>query len=80
MCEYCRSSPCDFRCPNADEPQALYECPICEDGIFVGESMTFINDEAYHVECLETLSTRELLELLGCVVKEAGESVTARRS
>ena len=77
MCEFCRSSPCDSRCPNAGPPTPLYKCNVCEDGIYAEELMTFINDEAYHVECLEI---RDVLEMLGCEVEEAGDIGTARRS
>ena len=29
MCDVCRQSPCDPRCPNAPEPEAVYKCRNC---------------------------------------------------
>ncbi len=54
-------SPCDPRCPNAPEPPAVHTCKDCGEGIVPGDEFAEINGEYYHIECLENITTRELL-------------------
>lgn len=73
MCELCLRFPCMAGCPNAEEPPVVTKCATCGRSIFEGEEMVEINGESYHVECLENITTRELLELFGCYTFTAGE-------
>ena len=63
MCAICRRSPCDPRCPNAPDPPTVYTCEECGEGILVGDEFAEIGDRQYHIDCLESLSTRELLKM-----------------
>nr|DAV52299.1 MAG TPA: putative integral membrane zinc-ribbon metal-binding protein [Caudoviricetes sp.] len=64
MCEYCHSNPHKAGCPNEPEPKEVYRCKYCEEAILEGEQFVEINDERYHIECIELLSVHELLALL----------------
>ena len=72
MCQECKQYPCHPRCPNAPGPSPLFKCEDCNDGIIAGEEYVSIDGKYYHFECLESRCTKELIELLGCEVKEAG--------
>lgn len=63
MCDYCHSSPHRRGCPNAPEPDALYECEICGQDITESDTYAEIDGLHYHVDCLEGLSIVELLQL-----------------
>lgn len=73
MCDLCMRFPCITGCPNSAEPPIVAQCATCGHSIYQGEEITEINSALYHVECLENLTTRELLELLGCYTFPAGE-------
>ena len=75
MCSECWQTPCSSRCPNAPEPTAIEKCSCCNEGIVHGEEMVEIDGEYYHLECVESMTTRELLELLGIDVVEAKEEM-----
>lgn len=48
MCQECRRSPCDPRCPNAPEPEEIpvYVCSGCGREIMDGEDYwTFLNEQ-----------------------------------
>ena len=64
MCEYCHSNHHKAGCPNEPGPKEVYRCKYCEEAILEGEQFVEINDERYHIECIELLSVHELLELL----------------
>ena len=64
MCAVCMRSPCDPRCPNAPEPPAVHTCKDCGEGIVLG-------DEFAEIECLENMTTRELLALLDVYTETA---------
>lgn len=57
MCDECRQYPCHPRCPNADEPVALYECDLCGYSIYEGDEMYVIGINRYCVECIEESRT-----------------------
>lgn len=76
MCSLCRVLPCDPRCPNAPEPLAVHTCKDCGEGIVPGDEFVEIDGEYYHLECLEDMTTRELLELF-CVYPETAETEDA---
>lgn len=71
MCRYCLTSPCPAGCPNADEIEPKETCKYCGEGLLKEEAYVDINGECYHVDCLEEMSTRELLELLEVEVRYA---------
>lgn len=39
MCEECRHYPCISSCPNAPEPEPVYICDECDEGIYPGETV-----------------------------------------
>lgn len=54
MCEVCRKTPCDYRCPNADEPKIL--CKNCD-------KILTVDDETYRdAMCNEFCSLKCALE------------------
>jgi hypothetical protein len=57
MCAECRSNPCDPRCPNADEPEPLYVCEICDAPCF-GDDCYFINGMIICEDCVEDMKIR----------------------
>ncbi len=73
MCEICRRSPCDARCPNAPEPRAIYKCAYCGEGITNGEKYLEYNGKYYHLDCIEEMSSDEIAKMFGCSVETADE-------
>ena len=59
MCAICRKSPCDSRCPNAEEPRAVHTCRRCEEPIYEGD------------DYMEGMSVTEFCELIGESFKTA---------
>lgn len=65
MCSVCMSNPCHPRCPNAPEPEPVYTCDKCGYGIFAGDKF-FDGPEGYICEeCLDDMTTDEILEMFG---------------
>lgn len=74
MCDLCLSAPCVTGCPNADmRPIAGDRCPKCRDPIRAGDEYVETPTGDYHLECLECLSTKQLIKLLDYDIKEAQE-------
>ena len=71
MCEYCHSYPHKSGCPNEPEPKKVYTCKNCKEGIQEGEEFARIDEDFYHLECLETLGIKEVLELAEIDVETA---------
>lgn len=71
MCSLCLRSPCDARCPNAPAPPAVYTCKDCGEDIVPGDEFAEIDGEYYHIECLEDMTTRELLKLFDVYTETA---------
>ena len=71
MCEYCHSYPHKSACPNEPEPKEVYICKHCKEGIQEGEEFARIDDDFYHLECLEALGIKEVLELAEIDVETA---------
>ena len=47
MCDICRQTPCDFRCPNFDEDDYFHKhCVVCNNAIFFNNSG--LCDEEYY--------------------------------
>ena len=51
MCDICQHSPCLSRCPNAPEPEKVYQCEHCGEDIIEGEEYIEIYDNYYHLDC-----------------------------
>jgi hypothetical protein len=75
MCDVCHYTPCLNGCPNQPEPEAVYTCSSCKEGIFDGEEYAEIDGSYYHLECLnDNYTIRELLNLLDIQVETAEEN------
>lgn len=73
MCLGCRKMVCDSRCPNAPEPRSVGICRECDGSIQIGEEYAEIDGRKYHLECLDSMSARELLQLFDVDVETAEE-------
>lgn len=73
ICPYCFNNPHITGCPNAPEAKSVYVCKHCKEGILEGEEFVRIDDNFYHLECLEDLGIKETLELAGVEVETAEE-------
>ena len=56
MCEVCRQTKCDPRCPNADD-KALYYCKICGGEIYDGDTMYVFENVRICEECVSDAKT-----------------------
>ena len=52
ICEICRRSPCDSRCPNAPEPLIVHECSLCGELIREGDTFYSLGEYTYCEECV----------------------------
>lgn len=52
MCEICRHTPCDSRCPNAPLPPIFAECEACGYEIYDGDEYYEINGHKYCESCV----------------------------
>lgn len=53
VCDICRHSPCDPRCPNAPEPPAVYVCSGCGEMIRDGDDYWDVMGEQWCEECID---------------------------
>lgn len=53
MCEECRHHPCISSCPNAPEPEPVYICDECDEGIYPGETVYEIGGKYYCETCID---------------------------
>lgn len=51
MCEICRQSPCDARCPNADPPKVFGQCDECGADLTVDNA--YFEDDDGNIFCSE---------------------------
>lgn len=65
MCELCHASPCLTGCPNAPEPKAVYHCANCSSSIIEGEGCYEIDGEIYCECCIEDMTPKGLVEMVG---------------
>ncbi len=65
MCEVCRQNPCHPSCPNAPDPVGVYTCVECGYGIFEGEKYFDSIKGPVCENCLDDMTTTELIELFG---------------
>lgn len=64
MCSICLQVPCNSRCPNAPEPEAVYRCLVCGEGIFQQQKYFETAKGNICDECIEDMSAVELLEIM----------------
>lgn len=53
MCEVCRRSWCDSRCPNAAEPPVVTLCYWCDREIHEGDDYYHVGDRDYCEDCIK---------------------------
>ena len=53
MCEICRKTPCDFRCPNAEPLKLVYKCDWCGNEILEGDDYYMIEDCPVCEDCID---------------------------
>ena len=53
MCEICRTTPCDARCPNAPGPRMVFICSGCSGSIMEGDSYWDILGEQFCEDCID---------------------------
>jgi len=71
MCSECHQAPCDARCPNAPEPQVVYECNSCGDDIVTGDKYVEIEFQHICEGCLDNMTVSDLLKLLNAYMMTA---------
>ena len=69
MCEECRQYPCHPRCPNAETQTTGDVCESCGEPIVYGVDHYDVNGVLVCEDCVDSLTVRELLHLLGAVKK-----------
>lgn len=63
-------------CPHAPAPRAVYVCEHCGVGICEGHLYVTVDGDRYHLDCLEDMSTRELLaEVFNIEIETAEEDI-----
>lgn len=73
MCDICLMRPCHPRCPNAPEPEAVYICESCGEGITDGEEYIEYDGNYYHADCISEKTVKELGEIFGFKIEIAQE-------
>ena len=53
ICDVCRKSPCDSRCPNAPKPPVIHECVLCGAEIREGDYYYKLDGIPHCEECVE---------------------------
>ncbi len=71
MCSECLQTPCHPRCPNAPDTEPIYGCCNCDYGIMEGDAYIETNKGKVCMECLEDMTTCEILELVGVTIERA---------
>lgn len=52
MCNICLQSPCDSRCPCAEQPKSVFVCSGCGQTIYEGDDYWDIFGEQFCEECI----------------------------
>lgn len=65
MCELCRHSPCDPRCPNAPEPIPIHTCTLCNEGIYEGDRFYEAPTGPVCEDCIWDMNGEEFMKLIG---------------
>lgn len=68
MCEYCGHSGWHSSgCPNAPDPEAVYECKWCKESICEGDEYYELEGDYYHEECFGDAAVSILTNDYGAV-------------
>lgn len=78
MCDLCLSFPHLPGCPNAPEPEPVYKCVGCKEGIFSGDEYYESYRGPVCKECLDNMTVMEFIEFLGENIKTAEEDYDQR--
>ncbi len=65
MCSVCMMTPCDSRCPNAEEAKPVHECIWCKEPIFEGDEYYDSPVGPVCKECIEEESAEDFMKLIG---------------
>ena len=65
MCAACNSTPCDSRCPNADQPEVAYICIKCKGDIYVGDKYFQHRKGKICEECMDSTPAKQIVEMCG---------------
>lgn len=71
MCSICLTSPCDYRCPNADEISYENYCTKCGKGIDHGDYYLDSRGGVICESCLEDMDIDQILKYCGMQFSEA---------
>ena len=72
MCDICHQPRCPSSCPNADD-RVIGVCAACGDEVRRSEYAIIVDGEMCHVDCLEDMPIRDLLELFEHRIDEIEE-------
>ena len=53
MCKECLKTPCDVRCPNAEQEEPIMLCELCRGDIYRGDDFYIIDKTTICENCLE---------------------------
>ena len=67
MCSICGHYPCHPQCPNAPDPEAVYECASCKEPIRGGDDYFGFDGDYYHEDCFLDNAPSILVEKCGAV-------------
>lgn len=73
MCDICRRHPCHPSCPNAPEPEKVFTCSGCGESIAVGDKYIEVDGDVLCEPCIDSMDSKELLELFGVEWETADE-------
>lgn len=65
MCAVCMKTPCDSRCPNAEDQKPVYTCEWCKEPIYEGDEYMDTPEGPVCKDCIEGMSVTEFCELIG---------------
>ena len=65
MCMECRQYPCHPRCPNAPDPEPVYVCDECREGIFDGGKYLHLGNRRICWDCIDVMDKEDILDLFG---------------
>lgn len=64
MCEICRRTPHDLRCPNAPDPEPIYLCAGCGEMIMEGERFFRSEYGEFCENCIYNANSSDLIMFL----------------
>lgn len=70
MCSLCYSTPCNPSCPNAPEPEVVFECCVCGGEIHDGQKYIDFEGDAVCHSCYNSMTIGDLTNLLDMTIEE----------